>query len=128
MQSSKLSPFTRALFDDAAQAQQAARILHAQLRAQSQRLTDIARQLHGKADSNYKQLQRFLHRVNLKALRWRLFQNEAEFVIGDVTEIPRPHARKTAYVGTLTDGKTRGFWTLLLATAFRGRAFRCASI
>ncbi len=74
-----------ALFDDVKQAQQAAQILQAQLQAQSPRLTDIARQLHGKADSNYKQLQRFLHKVDLKA----------EFVIGDVTEIARPHARKT---------------------------------
>ncbi len=95
MQSMKLSPFTRALFDDAKQAQQAAQMLQAQLQAQSPRLTDIARQLHGKADSNYKQVQRFLQQVDLKALRWRLFQSEADFVMGDVTEIARPHARKT---------------------------------
>jgi DDE family transposase len=122
MQSIKLSPFTRDLFDDATLAQQAARILHAQLKAQSPRLTDIARQMRGQADSNYKQLQRFLHKVDLKAVLWRLFQSEAAFVIGDVTEIPRPHARKTTYVGTLKDGKTRGFWTLVLGTPFRGRA------
>ena len=56
-----------------------------------------------------------------KAVLWRLFRSDADFVIGDVTEIARPHARKTDYVGTLKDGKTRGFWALVLGTPFRGR-------
>jgi hypothetical protein len=43
-------------------------------------------------------------------------------VLGDPTEMPRPHARRTSYVGTLKDGKTKGFWLLTLATPFRGRA------
>ncbi|MBP1610049.1 MAG: putative transposase for insertion sequence element, partial [Acidobacteria bacterium] len=47
---------------------------------------------------------------------------EAEFVIGDPTEIKRPHANKTKYVGTLMDGQTKGFWMLTLATPVRGRA------
>jgi hypothetical protein len=34
-------------------------------------------------------------------------------VIGDPAEIARPQARKTAYLGTLQDGKTRGFWAVL---------------
>ena len=42
----------------------------------------------------------------------------------DPTEIPRPQARKTAYVGRLPEGK-RGFWLLVLATPFRGRALPC---
>ena len=122
MQSIKLWRFTRELFDDAGQAAQAAAILQAQLQARSPRLTDIARAMSGKPESNYKRLHRFLHKVDLKAVLWRLFQADAAFVIGDVTEIARPQARKTAYVGTLKDGKTRGFWTLLLATPFQGRA------
>lgn len=44
------------------------------------------------------------------------------FVLVDVTEIPRPQARRTSYVGRLRDGKTRGFGLLLLATPYRGRA------
>lgn len=129
MQSIKLSGFTRELFDDADVAQQAARILQAQLKAQSPRFSDIARQMDGQPESNYKQLQRFMHKVDLKAMLWRLFQSDADFVVGDVTEIARPHARKTDYVGTLKDGKTRGFWTLVLGTPFRGRVlpFHCIS-
>ncbi|GIV63978.1 MAG: hypothetical protein KatS3mg045_1317 [Bellilinea sp.] len=53
---------------------------------------------------------------------WRLFQEQAEFVIGDPTEIERPHADQTEYVGTLMDGQTKGFWMLTPATPIRGRA------
>ena len=44
---------------------------------------------------------------------------------------PRCPARKPArrsYVGKLKDGKTRGFWLLLLATPFRGRAIPCGFV
>jgi hypothetical protein len=34
----------------------------------------------------------------------RLFQTEAEFVMGDPTEMPRPQAYKTDYVDKLNDG------------------------
>ena len=57
-----------------------------------------------------------------------MFQGQAEFVSGDPTEVPRPHARRTGYVGTLKDGKTRGFWVLLLAMPFRGRAIPCGLV
>ena len=36
--------------------------------------------------------------------------------------MPRPGACKTAYGGTLKDGKTFGYWLLVLSTPFRGRA------
>ena len=49
----------------------------------------------------YKRIQRFLHRVDPRQALWRLFREEAEFVIGDPTEVERPQARKTEYVGTL---------------------------
>ena len=49
-------------------------------------------------------------------------------MIGDPPEIPWPQARETDYVGTLRDGKTRGFWLLMLATPFRGRAIRCGFV
>ena len=41
---------------------------------------------------------------------------------------PRCRARKTKYVGTLKDGKTRGFWLLLLATPYRGWALPCGFV
>ena len=40
----------------------------------------------------------------------------------------RPHARKTSYVGTLSDEKTPGFWLLVPATPFRGRAIPCSFV
>ena len=57
-----------------------------------------------------------------------MFQEDAEFVIGDPIEIERPQAWKTEYVGTLKDGKTKGFWALILATPYRGRAIPCVLI
>ena len=51
-----------------------------------------------------------------------LFNEKADFVIGDPTEIEHPHADRTGYVGTLMDGETKGFWMLTLATPLRGRA------
>lgn len=72
--------------------------------------------------ANYKAIQRFMSKVDLKSTLQRFFQEEAEFVIGDPTEIERPQAKKTDYVGPLSDGQTLGYWLLVLATPFRGRA------
>lgn len=96
--------------------------MEAILAAQSPRLSNIAEEMVGRSDSNYKSIQRFLHRADLQDVLIRLFQVEAEFVIGDPTEMPRYKALKTAYVGTLGDGKTPGYWLLALSTPFRGRA------
>lgn len=114
--------FARHLFDEEAVAQTAGTVLKAILEARSARLSDIADKMPGNPAASYKALQRFLARADPKTALWRLFQAQAPFVIGDPTEIPRPQARKTPYVGTLQDGKTRGFWLLQLATPFRGRA------
>ena len=120
--------FMQALFDDEAVAAQAAEIGGAILAARSLRLTEIAAKMRGKAHAAYKRIQRFLRRVDPRQVLWRLFQEQAEFVLADPTEVERPQARKTAYVGTLQDQKTKGFWLLLLATPFRGRAIPCGFI
>jgi hypothetical protein len=60
-----------------------------------------------------------------KSTLLRLFQDNAKFVIGDPTEIPRPGAKKTDYVGKLSDGQTKGYWLLFLATPYQGRAIPC---
>ena len=78
--------------------------------------------MSGKSAAAYKRIQRLLHRFDPWKALWRLFQEQAPFVMGDVTEIERPQARRTEYVGTLQDGKTEGFWLLLLTTPCRGRA------
>ena len=121
-QSIRFSSFAQYLFDTPDLAQKAGVILQAILKAQSPRLSEIAQEMPGQADANYKQIQRFLTQVDPRAALMRLFQTEAPFVLGDPTEIPRPQARRTPYVGVLKDGKTKGFWLLTLATPFRGRA------
>ena len=114
--------FAQLLFDSKDLTRQAAVILKAILEAQSPRLSEIAQKMPGTPSANYKQIQRFLAKIDPKSILLRLFQTEAPFVLGDPTEIARPEAWHTAYVGTLSDGKTKGFWLLTLATPFRGRA------
>lgn len=123
-----IRPFMRALFDDEPTAHKAAEIGQAILAARSIRLTEIAAQMSGSDDASYKRIQRFLKQSDPRQVLWRLFQEQAEFVIGDPTEIERSQAHRTEYVGTLRDGKTKGFWALLLATPYRGRAIPCGVI
>lgn len=113
--------FARHLFDSPLAARQAAEVLKAILLARSPRLHDIARQMPGSEEGAYKRLQRFLAQNDPRLALPRLFQSEAEFVLGDPTDMPRRQAYRTAYVGKLKD-ETRGFWLLLLATPYRGRA------
>jgi len=114
--------FAQSLFDEDCVAKKAARILQAMLKARSPRLSDISQHMAGNPEANYKEMQRFLRQADPQAALMRLFQVAAPFVLADPTEIARPQARKTPYVGRLKDGKTRGFWMLVLATPFRGRA------
>lgn len=120
--------FVRAIFDDEEAAQQAAEIGQAILSARSLRMTDIASHMEGKSDAAYKRIQRFLQRNDPRLMLARLYQADAEFMIGDPTEIERAQAWKTEYVGTLKDGKTKGFWAMVLATPFRGRAIPCGLV
>lgn len=114
--------FAQCLFDEESVARRAAHILRAILKARSPRLSDISQRMPGNPGAGYKRIQRFLAQADPHEALLRLFQVDAPFVLGDPTEIPRPQARKTEYVGRLKDGKTRGFWLLSLATPFRGRA------
>jgi hypothetical protein len=118
----ELSEMLAYLFDREEWVEKAERIIRGLLEARCARLSAIAEKMAGQPDTNYKMLQRFMGKVDLKAILGRLFQEEAEFVIGDPTEMPRPQAKKTGYVGRLSDGETLGYWLLVLATPFRGRA------
>jgi hypothetical protein len=120
--------FMAELFDDQNIAERAGEIGAAILEARSLRLTDIAVEMEGESAAGYKRIQRFLQEVDPRLALWRLFQEEAEFVIGDPTEIERPQAWKTEYVGRLKDEKSRGFWALILATPYRGRAIPCGMV
>lgn len=114
--------YMRYLLDDEKLAEQGSEIIWALLEAQSPRLTHISEKMTGKSDCCYKAIQRFLSKVDLKPVLLRFYQEEAEFVIGDPTEMKRYRAPKTAYVGKLSDGETPGYWLLVLSTPFRGRA------
>jgi len=116
------------VFDDEKLAKQGAAIVKGLLEAQSPRLTNISEKMDGNSSSNYKGIQRFVKKVDLKRLLLRLYQEEAEFVIGDPTEMARYKAPKTSYVGTLSDGKTPGYWLMVLSTPFRGRSLPCSFV
>jgi hypothetical protein len=118
----RIREFVQQLYGDEKTAEQASEIIEALMTARSPRLSDMAAHMAGEEAASYKRIQRFLQRQDPCEVLKLLFNEEAEFVIGDPTEIERPHAEKTEYVGTLMDGQTKGFWMLTLATPLRGRA------
>jgi hypothetical protein len=122
------SEFLRQLIDDERLVKQGAEIMKGLLEAQSPRLTNISEKMEGRSERGYKMIQRFLKKVNLKRLLLRFYQEEAEFVIGDPTEMERYKAPKTSYVGTLSDGNTAGYWLMVLSTPFRGRSLPCSFV
>ena len=122
------SAFMGYVFDDEKLAKQGANIVKGLLEAQSPRLTNISEKMDGNSSCNYKGIQRFLKKVDLKRLLLRFYQEDAEFVIGDPTEMERYKAPKTSYVGTLSDGKKPGYWLMVLSTPFRGRSLPCSFV
>jgi len=120
-----LLKFVQQLFDDVDTVSKAKRIVEGILKTQSPRLSDIARKMSGREEANYKSVQRFIANTSPQQALLRLFQENAAFVIGDPTEMSRPQAKKSEYVGTLSDGKTSGYWLLNLSTPFHGRAIPC---
>ncbi len=124
----QLFPFVKDLFDDPALAWKGAQILSGILNSRSPRLSDISRAMDGNEEANYKSIQRFLGECDLEEKLLRLFREEAPFVIGDPTEMPRPQAKRTEYVGKLSDGETLGYWLLILATPYHGRAIPCGFV
>jgi len=118
----KFQAFLRPLLDDEKLIYQGAEIMKALLEAQSPRMTNIAEKMTGGSERNYKTIQRFLKAVDLKTLLLRFYQEDAAFVLGDPTEMERYKAPKTSYVGVLSDGKTAGYWLMVLSTPYRGRS------
>ncbi len=116
------STFMRYIVDDEKLAEQGAKIIRALLEAQSPRMSNIAEKMRGKSASCYKMIQRFLAKVDLKQVLLRFYQAEADYVIGDPTEMERFRAPHTSYVGTLSDGMTAGYWLMVLSTPYRGRS------
>lgn len=125
MQFIRTGEFLQYVFDQPAVAEKAGRIVDGILAARSARLSEIAEHMSGSPIANYKAIQRFVAQTDAVAALSRLFQADARFVIGDATEMPRPQAYRTNYVGKLSDDETRGYWLLVLATPYRGRAIPC---
>lgn len=119
---SDIEKFAEQIFSSSDEVRKGAPILQAILEARSLRLTDLAQVMPSTTQGNYKAIHRFLKLSDPLEALWRLYQEDAPFIIGDPTEVARPQAKDTEYVGTLKDKKTKGFWLLLLATPYRGRA------
>jgi hypothetical protein len=117
-----MQEFCQFLFEDDKQAETASQIIHAVLDARSSRLSDLSHKMPASPDAKTKRAQRFLATAEPRTALHRLYWEGARFVIRDPTKIERPRGEHTDYVGVLKDGKTRGFWLLLLAVPFRGRA------
>ncbi len=99
-------------------------VLRAMLEAGSARWREIARKMKGAEAATYKRWQRLVARFDPWPGVTRLCAENAPFGIGDLTDIERPQARRTAYVGWLppkAKGRRprRGFWVLLLGVPLR---------
>jgi hypothetical protein len=128
MHDKAIQKIAKLLFNTERQAKTGVEVLQAVMAARSARWTEIARKMTGTEGGAYKRLQRFMAEVDLEEVIGRLHDAQAPFVMGDPTEIARPHAKNTDYVGYLRDGKTRGFWMLMLATPYRGRGLPCGFV
>lgn len=117
-----MEKFANELFDGEEEAHKAAPILKAILDGRSPRISDIAQNMKGNPEANYKAVHRFLKWADPQKALKRLYMEEAPFILADPTEIERLQAKKTEYVGVLKDGKSLGFQVLVLAVPYRGRA------
>jgi hypothetical protein len=108
----RIPEFAEQLFVDHKTVKHGSEIIQGILETRSPRISDIASRMEGGEAASYKSVQGFLEKEDLRQGLKLLFNEEAEYVIGDPTEIERSHAHKTDYVGTLKDGKTKGFWML----------------
>jgi hypothetical protein len=128
MKDRAIRAIAKLIFDTDKQAKVGAEIMCAVVNGQSSRWSDIAREMSGSESAAYKRLQRFMKTVDLREIIGRLHHAEAPFVIGDPTEMERPAAKNTDYVGVLKDGKTRGYWMMMLATPYQGRGLPCGFV
>lgn len=117
----KLVPFTQELFDR--EEEKAARILFSILETRSPRKSDWSQVFSESSEgANYRTIDRALSKLEPKKALMRLYDPESPFVLVDPTEVERRQAKKTGYVGRLSDGKTLGFWMIVFAQPYRGRA------
>lgn len=117
----KLVPFTEELFD--CEEEKAARILFSILESGSPRKSDWSQVFSESSEgANYRTIDRVLPRLEAKKALMRLYDPDSPFVLVDPTEMKREQAKRTDYVGRLSDGKTLGFWMMVFSQPYRGRA------
>jgi hypothetical protein len=116
-----LSRYVKEIFSDLEGYDKLSEILYGLIRSRSLRISMISRGMRGSYHRNYKLVQRFMRGKDIRELLFRFFDSGSKIVIGDATEIERPEADKTRYVGGLKD-KRKGFLLLNLATPYNGRA------
>ena len=118
---SDIEKFADQLFARSDEVRKGSAIMKGILDSRSARLSDISQAMRGSPQANYKAIHRFLVDACPQEALLRLYWEQAPYILADPTEIARPQAKNTTYVGRLKDGKTRGFWLLLLGTPYRGR-------
>lgn len=117
----QLVPFTEELFDR--EEEKAARILFSILESRSPRKSDWSQVFSESSEgANYRTIDRVLPKLDANKALMRLYDPQSPFVLVDPTEIERPQAKNTNYVGRLSDSKTLGFWMVAFAQPYRGRA------
>ena len=104
-----MEKYSDQLFTGKLEAKKAAPILKAILDSQSSRISQIAQHMGGSsAEANAKAIHRWLQDGDPEIALMRLYNDDTPYVIVDVTEVKRPQAKRTKYVGVLKDGKTLG--------------------
>jgi hypothetical protein len=100
------------------------------LEADSPRVSDIRRAMgvHS-SEANCRGVYRFLQKTDPREALRLMYREDAEYVMGEVTEMRRPQALRTEYVGYLKDGKTRGYdlWVVSVPYGGRGIPFHMVS-
>jgi hypothetical protein len=82
-----------ALIDDQQKSEK--EIVQGILAAKSPWLTHVVEETKGQSQSNCKAIHRFIGKTQVKEALMRLYQEEADFVIENPTEMPRYKAPKT---------------------------------
>ena len=75
----KIKRFTDQCFDR--ESEKGASIIKGILEARSPRLSDISNEMEGNPDANYKTIQRFIDKVELKESLHRLYNEDSPYVI-----------------------------------------------
>jgi len=107
----QFSDFMRYLFDDPKQAEKAGEIARALLEAQSPRLSNIAERMVGRAKPTTKP-SNASGPGGCQTLPAALVPGRERICHRRSDRNARHAAPKTAYVGTLSDGETPGYWLM----------------